>query len=256
MISEQERERFLHCTVSQMTSMHLRDSIGKLSEKTVHAVLKDYFACNKDCQEVKLGRYVADIFDDGHVTEIQTANLGLLRPKLSAFLQDYPVTVVLPVPHDKWIVWIDPETGEVIKKNKSPIKGSVYEAFKELYRIKPFIVSTLNDETTVHPLTIRIMLIDMEEYRLLDGWSHDKKRGSHRYDRNPVGLYDEILLSTRDDYSALIPESFPEPFTVKELADKLHVRKSKMGICVNVLASLGIIQRVENIGRSYAYIRV
>ena len=33
-----------------------------------------------------------------------------------------------------------------------------------------------------------MLLIDIEEYKLLNGWSYDKKRGSVRYDRIPVGI--------------------------------------------------------------------
>ena len=47
-------------------------------------------------------------------------------------------------------------------------------AFKELYKIRPF----LKNEN----LRFRFALIDMEEYRLLNGWSKDKKKGSERYD--------------------------------------------------------------------------
>ena len=32
------------------------------------------------------------------------------------------------------------------------------------------------------------MMMDMEEYRLLDGWNKDKKRGSHRMERYPIAI--------------------------------------------------------------------
>ena len=259
MISEEEKQLFQSCVIAHLTGTRSRDSIGKLAEKTVHAVVKDYLSPDKTHQEIKLDRYVADIFDGKSVTEIQTANFGLLRPKLSAFLREYPVTVVLPLPHKKWIVWIDPETGERVKKNPSPVTGTVYEAFSELYAIKKLLAEDLQHKQdhihTFRELTLRVLLIDMEEYRLLDGWSADKKRGSHRYDRNPIGLYDDITLATTEDYRKLIPKELKEPFTVKEMAQCLHVRKSKMGICVNVLSGINAIRRVENKGRAYAYVR-
>ena len=270
LISEKERLRFHNCVIQHLTTEHTRDSIGKLAEKTVHAVIKDYLSPDKGHQEVRLGRYVADIFDGRRVTEIQTAHFGLLRPKLSAFLRDYPVTVVLPLPHKKWIVWIDPETGERIKKNLSPVTGNVYDAFHEFYAIKQLMLEDLKKKQAFHfscnrpsaldddlsPfLSLRVLLIDMEEYRLLDGWSADKKRGSHRYDRNPVGLCDAITLACLDDYKSLIPADTEEPFTVKGLAKQLHVRKARMSACVNVLSAMGAIKRVENIGHAYAYIR-
>ena len=48
-------------------------------------------------------------------------------------------------------------------------------AFKELYRIRRYL---LRDG-----LRLKLVLLDMEEYRLLNGWSRDKKKGSTRFDR-------------------------------------------------------------------------
>lgn len=152
-----------------------RYGIGTLSEKTVHAVVKHYMEPNADYHEVPLEGFVADIFRDETVTEIQTANFNKLRRKLERFLPLYPVTIVYPVPATKWVIWVDPETGLEVSKRKSPKKGSPYQAFRELYRIKPFLA---------HPnLRVLFLFIDMEETKLLDGWSRDKKRGATKHDR-------------------------------------------------------------------------
>ncbi|WMC92706.1 hypothetical protein [Kineothrix sp. MB12-C1] len=41
-----------------------------------------------------------------------------IRTKLEVFLERHPVTVVYPIPHTKWLIWIDEETGEFSKKEK------------------------------------------------------------------------------------------------------------------------------------------
>ena len=160
-----------------------RLGIGTLSEKTVHAILKNYYEPDEDKQEIPIENYVADIYADGQIIEIQTRNFNVMRDKLKAFLPLYPVTIVYPIPREKWLIWIDEESGELSTRRKSPKKGNPYMIFPELYKIKMF----LREEN----LRIRPVLLDMEEYRLLNGWSRDKKKGSSRFDRIPMALVEE-----------------------------------------------------------------
>lgn len=145
-----------------------RNGIGTLSEKTIHAVVKNFYAPDEDMQEIPIGNYVADIYTGKEIIEIQTRNFNTMRPKLKCFLEEYPVTVVYPIPRRKYLSWIDEETGECSPKRKSPLTGSPYMAFPELYKIKMFL--------QYRNLHFRFLLMDMEEYRLLNGWSKDKKK--------------------------------------------------------------------------------
>ena len=113
-----------------------RLGIGTLSEKTVHAILKNYYEPDEDRQEIPIENYVADIYSDGEIIEIQTRHFNKLRDKLQTFLSLYPVTVVYPIPREKWLIWVDEESGELSKKRKSPAKGNPYVAFVEIYKIK------------------------------------------------------------------------------------------------------------------------
>ena len=47
-----------------------RLGIGTLSEKTVHAILKNYYEPDEDRQEIPIENYVADIFCGGEIIEI------------------------------------------------------------------------------------------------------------------------------------------------------------------------------------------
>ena len=156
----------------------MRQGIGTLSEKTVHAVMKNYYAPDTDMHEIPIENFVADIYTGQEIIEIQTRAFNKMRRKLDAFLPLYPVTIVYPIPHIKWLSWINEETGETSPKRKSPKTGNPYMAFIELYKIRPYL-SNPN-------LHLKLALLDMEEYRLLNGWSRDKKKGSERYDRIPV----------------------------------------------------------------------
>lgn len=118
--------------------------------------------------EIPIENYVADIYTGKEIIEIQTRQFNRMRDKLRAFLPLYPVTVVYPIPRYKWLIWIDEKSGELSAPRKSPAKGSAYQAFKELYKIKMFL-----KEPNLH---FKFVLLDMEEYRLLNGWSRDRKR--------------------------------------------------------------------------------
>lgn len=223
-----------------------RHGIGMQSEKTVHAVLKHYYAPDEDMHEIYIDSYIADIYTGREIIEIQTAAMNRMRAKLTYFLAQYPVTIVHPIPHQKWLSWIDKDTGECSKLRKSPKLGTIYHVFGELYKIKPFL--------THENIRFCFPLIDVEEYRLLDGWSHDKKRGSHRYDRIPVALHDEVRIECKEDYFQFIPYELPEPFTAKELAKLTKIDKRSAGIVLHILHHVGVVERVGKKGNAFTYV--
>lgn len=222
-----------------------RLGIGTLSEKTVHAILKNYYEPDEDKHEVPIENYVADIYADGEIIEIQTRSFNAMRNKLSTFLPLYPVTIVYPIPREKWLIWIDEESGELSNKRKSPKKGNPYMIFPELYKIKMF----LKEEN----LRIKPVLLDMEEYRLLNGWSKDKKKGSTRFDRIPTAFVEEIEINCLEDYMQFVPYELPEQFTVKEFGKVAHIAASLAQVTVNILYYVGVIERVGKKGNAYLY---
>lgn len=221
-----------------------RYGIGTLSEKTLHAVVKNYMEPDEDYHEVPLEGYVADIFRDDEVVEIQTAHFNVLRRKLDKFLPLYKVTIVYPIPATKWVIWVDPETGEEVSRRKSPKKGSQYQAFRELYRIKTYLG---------HPnLNVLFLFIDVEETKILDGWSRDKKRGATKYDRIPLGLVDEMLFERVEDYRMMIPAELSE-FTSKEYAKIAKIPVSHAQTALNIFHYLNVVERVGKRGNSFIY---
>ncbi len=226
-------------------ALRQRFGIGTLSEKTVHAILKNYYEPDEDRQEIPIEKYVADIYADGQIIEIQTGQFNRMRDKLTTFLSLYPVTIVYPIPKEKWLIWIDEETGQLSKKHKSPAKGSAYTAFPEFYKIKNFLKHK--------NLRIRLVFLDVEEYRLLNGWSKDKKRGSSRYDRIPVKMVEEVELTCPQDYLQFIPYELAEPFTVKEFGKAAHIPAHIAQTVLNILFYLECVERVGKKGNAFLY---
>lgn len=221
-----------------------RQGIGTLSEKTLHAVVKNYVEPNEDYHEVPLEGYVADVFRENEVFEIQTAHFDVLRRKLDKFLPLYKVTIVYPIPAVKWVIWVEPETGLEVSRRKSPKQGSQYQAFRELYRIKTY----LN-----HPnLNLLFLFIDMEETKILDGWSKDKKRGATKYDRIPTALVDEMLFECVEDYRMMIPPEL-SGFTTREYAKSAKIPVAQAQTALNIFHYLDVVERVGKKGNSYVY---
>lgn len=222
-----------------------RLQIGTLSEKTVHAVVKNYYEPDEDKQEIPIEGMYADIFTGKEIIEIQTRSFDQVRKKLDRFLTCYPVTVVLPIPAVKWLIWIDEETGELTDKRKSPKRGNAYQAFRELYKIKQYLKED--------GLTIKLLFLDMEEYRLLNGWSKDKKKGSCRYDRIPLQIVDEVTLSCPQDYMQLLPENLPDTFTSSEFAKAVKIPSKQANLVLNILFYLEVVERIGKKGNAYIY---
>lgn len=241
-----DKRKFDEAKLRVLTGQNLQEGFGTLKEKTLHATMKQYYAPDESTHEKPLCGYIADIFDGEIIIEIQNGNFGHMRDKLAAFLPEYEVYLVYPFPHVKWVCWIDTETGEVVSKHKSPKTGNAFHALPEFFRIKQYL-----KDPNLH---IRIPLIDMEEYRLLDGKrSKDKKRGSSRYDRVPVEIHDEIILDSVVDYLQLLPIDLPDEFTSKELAKAAHVHVDYAREALKLLYDLGLVARVGKKGNTYIY---
>ncbi len=223
------------------------NGIGTLGEKTVHSVLKYYLSPELLNHEIKVGGFVADICTGNEIIEIQTRNFDKLRRKLQTFLAFAPVTIVYPIPSTKWIRWVNPQTGEISPPRKSPKPGKPYSIFPELYKIKEYLINP--------NLKLKILMIDLEEYRLLNGWSEDKKRGSTRSDRIPTELVDEYIIDGKDGYKQLIPPQLEEEFTVKDYRKASGISLKASQVALHVLNYVGAIEKTGKKGRSFVYRR-
>lgn len=240
-----DREAFEKAKLKVLLKQHDPHGFGTLQEKTVHSVMKLYYEPNEDCHEVPIENYIADIYTGERIIEIQNGNFNRLRPKLEVFLPLYPVTVVLPIPHYKWVIWMDEATGELSERHRSPVVGTVYHAFPELYKIKPYLG---------HPnLSFAFPLVDMDEYRLLNGWSRNRKRGSSRYDRMPLALHDEVVIERTEDFLQLVPYELEDAFTVGEFAKAAHIHRDLAGVTAPLLMHMGLLARTGKRGREYLY---
>ena len=252
------------------TSPENTPHIGTLREKRLHAAVKLYLCPDETCHERpvadlraeddfggKIRRMVADILTDGHIMEVQTGGFFPLKPKIEWYLTHTPcrVTVVHPIPAVKYLSWIDPADGSILSRHKSPKRGRVRDAAKELYWLSDFIGDPR--------LSVRLLLLEVEEYRLADGWSRDGKRGSNRYERFPTELLGDVTLSTPADYARyFLPAALTSPdgegscpvFTAASYAKATGIRGKATYSTIHLLERLGLVEEIEEkIGRSRGY---
>lgn len=233
------RDKILH-------QCRARKGIGTLGEKTLHAILKHYIEPKEEYHERRLSSFVADILKDEDIWEIQTRSFDKLRKKLAVFLESHRVTIVYPLPRVKWLIWLDQEKGTATKKRKSPKLGSIYDGFHELYKIKGILS---------HPnLRLHIVMVDVEEYRYLDGWDQAKKRGSSRCDRIPLAIGEEVYIAG-GDYQKLIPPALIKEFTSRDFSKAAKISPAKAGRALNVLRHLGAVEAVGKSGNAIVYCR-
>lgn len=219
--------------------------IGTLSEKTIHSVFKHYYEPNVENHEIKIHNFIADIVRDNEIIEIQTGQFNKLRRKIETYIPDYNLTIIYPITITNSIHWINPATGEIQKPRKSPKRGSIYSVFPELYKIK----SSLNNPS----ISIRLPLINSDEYRYLDGWSKDKKKGATKCDKIPTKLIDEILINNMDDYKVFIPDELKDVFSSKDFSKKAKISLKLSQSTLNILNYLEVVKRVGKSGNSYLY---
>jgi len=230
------------------SSKPMEPIIGTLNEHTLHLALKQYCEPNSAYHEVLCHGYVADIVKDGAITEIETRSFANIKRKLPQFLSDHTVTVVYPIAVTKWVTWIDPITGELSAKHRSPKKGRASDVVYELYRLLPFLL---------HP-NFRLMLIfcDMDEYKRRDGWSRDRKRGATREERVPIAFRGTELFATPKDYAKLVDTLPDGEFTAAEFARQNRLRGRYPWYALRILTTTGVLEQCGKKGNAFLYRRL
>ena len=216
--------------------------IGTLQEKSLHQFLKNYYEKDSSKHEIKIGNYYADIYNGKEIIEVQTGNLNKLKDKVTYYLESYQVRIVYPISHIKTI-YLTNDDGEV-RVRKSPKKGSVFDAIKELYKIKPI----LNNDN----LKLTIVLLDTKEFR---NENINSRKKYTKIENFPLEIVDEINLNTKKDY-LLFLDGLDKQFTSSDLHVLKKIPKDKASLLFTILKSINVIIQVGKKGKLAVYERV
>ena len=221
--------------------------IGTYKEKSLHYILKNFFCPNKDFHETAYKGYVADIMEDGYITEIQSSSLSGMRGKLDAFLDCNCVRIVFPIIARRNIVWVDTETGDMKRSKRSVSSENIYALVRELI----YILEYLRDPS----LTVTVVTLNADDYRLLDGRGKDRKIGATKLDCVPTELLSLDDLVFPEDLRVCVPEKLPKVFAREEFAKASHLKGRALWAVLKVLSEMRVILRAPSEDRKHRYTR-
>lgn len=247
-VLDSEKERFSELLARPREELLVSAGVGTLSEKYLHAVFKYYYEPDPDYHEVGIDKFTADICRDRDIIEIQTRALKRLREKLEYYISaGYYTTVVYPIPHKKWISWLDPKTGELTPKRRSPKTGTPFDGIYELYNIKDYLSSGR--------VQVVLELIDVWDIKNTDGYGRSRKHRATRNDRIPLELYDEVILSEPADYRIFLPEALPEKFTRKDYSKLTRLDGLALSGAIKILEEMRLIEFTGKEGNKFIYVK-
>ena len=95
--------------------------------------------------------------------------------------------------------------------------------------------------------------MDMEEYRMLDGYGKDKKVRATKCDKFPLKLVAEYDIESPQDYMMLLPAELPDTFTTKDFAKLTKIPVSLAQTTLLLLSEQKIVLRTGKQGNAYIY---
>lgn len=249
-----------HTSAHSPTADENAPLIGTLREKRLHATVKRYLCEDVTTHEIPVRdilsadgapdtKMIADVLVGDHIYEVQTGGFYPLRPKLQWYLEhtDCRVTVVHPLAGIKYLSWIDPTDGHIVSRQRVARRGRVKDVAKELYWLSDFIADPR--------FSLRLLILEMEEYRLLDGYGQEKKCRASRYERFPTALLGDVRLYEPEDYAFyFIPNDLrSSPFTAADFTKATGIRGKAAYSVPRLLVRLGLLAEGEKIGRSKSF---
>ena len=224
--------------------------VGTLAEKWQHQIIKRYLSEDPTDHEIRVcdtRRFVSDVRVGNDAYEVQTGDFAPMAKKIAYYLEstDLTVTVVHPIPKDRWVSWVDPSTAEISPRRRSPRHGKASDILPRLYPLIPMLPNVR--------LKFRVLLLETHDFRLLSERKKNPHRGGERYERIPISLIEDIPLESPLDFEQFLPQSLPSPFTVKDFSKATKLVGRDAYSAVRVLAALGLVEPTEKVGRSMAF---
>jgi len=215
-----------------------------MNEYSLHSAIKNWYSLPGDEIEVRIDDFIVDIVRETLLIEIQTKNFSAIKKKLTKLLENHEVRLVYPIPQLKWIVYVT-ESGEIVRRRKSPKKGRLFDLFYELVRT-PNLIKEAN-------FSLEVLMIEEEEVRCNDGKGSWRRRGVSIKDRKLMNVNSKTLFRNEKDFLNFLPSDLTKPFTNRTLA-KLN------GVSINLarkitycLRKMGTITTVGKKGKELIF---
>ena len=213
----------------------------------LHVALQRWYAGDDGLIEADVDGYRADVLRDGVIYEIQTGSFTAIRDKLRKLAKKHAVVLVHPVPQVKFIVKLDPVTGEKLSVRRSPKRGRPAHIFNELLYLRKVIKA--------ENITLEIVMTVERELRCDDGEGSWRRRGVSIVGRELLAIVGRMRFEEPADLLALLPEDLPERFTTGDLRELLGLPPRVAGKMAWGLRKLGLIRKVGKQGNAIVYRR-
>jgi hypothetical protein len=180
-------------------------------ESSLHRQLKERYGPEVGGRsEVTFGGFRVDaVAPDGRLIEIQSSPLGLLKRKLACLLPSREVCIVKPVVVARRVIRRLEPGGIDLVARRSPKRGTLVEVFEELVGLAHLFP---------HPnLSIDLLAVDVDEIRV----ARRRRPGYVVVDRVLKGVVETVSLKEAEDLWALLPVDLDDPFTSRDLAERI-----------------------------------
>lgn len=219
-------------------------AIGDLNESPLHAELKRALAPAAARFEVSVEGYVIDAVHDGLLIEVQTANVGAMRPKLERLLPHHRLRLVVPVAAQRWIVRRAAD-GALAARRRSPKRADAIDALAALIAI-PRLLDHPNLEVEV----AHVHDEETREHRPGRAW---RRRGWVTVERRLLAIERRQLMRGARAWLSVLPPDLPERFTTLDVVAGKAARRTVAQRAAFVLREAGVIAADGKVGRSIGY---
>ena len=178
--------------------------------------------------------------------EIQTGSFGPLKTKIAQLSSYSRIRIVHPILTEKRIVLVD-EDGKILRRRKSPKKGSPWDVFSALV-YAPELAASPN-------VSIELVLVSVTEHRVQDGRGSWRRGGVSIRDKELLECHGAIVLKKPEDYLRFLPFREGESFTVRRLADASSISLALARKSLYVLNYLNVVERKGKEKRAWVYER-
>ena len=237
------QERFKRAKAKILAETVSTEGVGGLNERSIHKILKLAIEPNTDCHEVKFLGSVADVKNEQGIFEIQTKSAYTIKRKLEKFLEHSPVTLVVPIIKEKYLRYVDAETGEILPPKRSPRPESVYTALNSMF--------SLTSLFSLDNFKLMLVFLSADEYKY-----KVKKKGQRRLDAIPREILEVREITSPEDFSEFFPRTLGEEFVAREFARAIKKSSRFTYFVIKFYENLGFIENIGKRGRAILYRRV
>ena len=102
-------------------------------------------------------------------------------------------------------------------------------------------------------IRIRLICLEAEEYKYLDGWDKTKHKGATRVERIPTALLDDVCINSIREYRNFFPDALFGEFCALDFSKTIKRTPRYSYPILRLFLELGVIEHIRTDGRKFIY---